>query len=165
MRNPDALPRWFFPRESVAIERSGLDRWIVTLTAARRVAVFRDEVGTWRTVPNDLAPPDPRVVSAAPGRVVLDVPRGPAALLASSVPFSRGWSARTGGRALPTLHVNGAFLGVRLPAGASRVELSFLPPGLVTGSWACGLSLGVFLLLLVPRSGRRAVTDRDKELK
>jgi len=165
MRNSDALPRWFFPRESVAIERSDLDRWIVALTAARRVAVFRDEVRTWRPVPNDLAPPDPRVVSAAPGRVVLDLQRGPEALLASSVPFSRGWSARAGGRALPMLHVNGAFLGVRLPPGAARVELSFLPPGLVTGLWTCGLSLGVFLLLLVPRSGRRPVTDRDKELK
>jgi uncharacterized membrane protein YfhO len=98
--------------------------------------------------------------------VVLDVaPRGES-LLASSVPFSRGWSARAGGRALATLHVDGAFLGVRLPAGASRVELRFLPPGFVTGCVAFGLSLGACLfLLLAPRADRSRGTDGDKELK
>jgi hypothetical protein len=169
MLNPDALPRWFFPRESVVIERGRLDRWIVELAAARRVAVFTDEVGSWRPVPGGAASPDPRVVSAAPGRVILEVPGGGEALLASSVAFSRGWSARAGGRALQTLHVNGAFLGVRLPAGASRVELRFLPPGLVTGCGAFGLALGAFLvLLLLPRwsdRGRPRATGRDKELK
>ncbi|MFY9826305.1 MAG: YfhO family protein, partial [Thermoanaerobaculia bacterium] len=169
MRNPDALPRWFFPCESVAIERGDLDRWIVELTAACRVAVFRDEVGAWRSGPGGPASPELRVVSAAPGRVVLEVPPGGERLLASSVPFSRGWSARAGGRALPTLHVDGAFLGVRLPAGASRVELRFLPPGFVTGCGAFGLALGAFLgLLFLPRlgrKGRKAGMDGDKELK
>jgi uncharacterized membrane protein YfhO len=104
--------------------------------------------------------------------VVLEVPRGGEALLASSVPFSRGWSARAGGRKLQTLHVDGAFLGVRLPAGASRVELHFLPPGFLAGCGVFGLSLGAFLLLLrAPRDSRswrrQAGTrqGRDKELK
>jgi uncharacterized membrane protein YfhO len=34
---------------------------------------------------------------------------------------------------METLVVNGAFLGVHLPAGASRVELRFRPPGLLPG--------------------------------
>ncbi len=162
MLNPDALPRWFFPRESVAIERGGLDRWIAELTAARRVAVFRDEVGTWRPAPGVPVSPDPRVVLAVPGRVILEVPLEGPALLASSVPFSRGWSARAGGRPLRTLHVDGAFLGVRLPTGTSRVELRFLPPGFVSGCGAFGLALAAcFLLLLIPATRQ----GRDKELK
>lgn len=153
MRNPAALPRWFFPSEAVAIGRDGLDRWIAGMTAARKVAVFRDEMGPWHPAPG--APSDPRVVSAVPGRVVLEVPRGGEALLASSVPFSPGWSARAGGRKLRTLHVDGAFLGVRLPAGATRVELRFLPPGFVAGCGAFGLALGAFLFLLLPLRGLR----------
>jgi uncharacterized membrane protein YfhO len=67
-----------------------------------------------------------------------------------------GWSARAGGRALPTLHVDGAFLGVRLPAGVSRLELRFLPPGFVAGCAALGLALTVLLFLLLPdRKPRR----------
>jgi len=173
MRNPDALPRWFFPSETVAIERGGLDRWIAGMTTARRVAVFRDELGPWHPALGGPASPDPRVVSAAPGRVVLEVPPGGETLLASSVPFWRGWSARAGGRKLRTLHVDGAFLGVRLPAGASRVELRFLPPGFVTGCGVFGLSLGAFLFLLLPlrdspswrRPARAPRQGRDKELK
>ena len=149
LRNPDALPRWFFPRQVAAIGRGDLERWIAAMTAARKVAVFRDEAGSWRAVPDGPAVPDPRVVSAVPGHVVLEVPRGGEALLASSVPFSSGWSARAGGRTLPTLHVDGAFLGVRLPAGVSRVELRFLPPGFVAGCGIGGLSLAVFLFLLL----------------
>lgn len=146
--NADALPRWFFPRETPVIERGGLDSWIRGMTAARRVAVFRDEVGPWSPAPGGTVAPDPRVVSAAPGRVTLEVPSGGERVLASSVPFSRGWSARSGGRSLRTLHVDGAFLGARLPAGTSRVELSFLPPGFAAGCGAFGLSLAVLLLLL-----------------
>jgi hypothetical protein len=162
MHNPDALPRWFFPSEAVAIERGGLDRWIAGMTAARQVAVFRDEAGPWHP-PGGPASPDPRVVSAAPGRVVLEVPRGGEALLASSVPFSRGWSAWAGGRKLQTLHVDGAFLGVRLPAGAFRVELRFLPPGFAAGCGAFGLSLGAFLFLLLAQFWRRQARRPDRE--
>ena len=159
MRNPDALPRWFFPRRVTVIGRGDLEPWIAAMTKARRVAVFRDEAGSWRAVPEGPAAPDPRIVSAVPGHVVLEVRRGGEALLASSVPFSAGWSARAGGRALPTLHVDGAFLGVRLPAGVSRVELRFLPPGFVAGCGVFGLSLAAFLFLLwtggKPRGARK----------
>ncbi|HEX4964255.1 MAG TPA: YfhO family protein [Thermoanaerobaculia bacterium] len=154
MRNPEALPRWFFPREVVAIGRPEVERWIAGMTTARQVAVFREEAGDWRPAAGSPAPPDPRVISAVPGRVVLEVPRGGEALLASSVPFSRGWSARAGGRLLPTLHVDGAFLGVRLPAGATRVTLHFLPPGFTAGCAAFGLTLPVVFLLFFPRLSR-----------
>jgi hypothetical protein len=150
LRNPDALPRWFFPREVVTLGRGGLERWIAGMTDARQVAVFAEEVGSWRPAPDDRALADPRVESTAPGRVVLGVPKGGEALLASSVPWSAGWSARAGDRALPTLHVDGAFLGVRLPAGVSRVELRFLPPGFAAGCAALGLALTALLFLLRP---------------
>jgi uncharacterized membrane protein YfhO len=44
--------------------------------------------------------------------------------------------------------VDGAFLGVRIPAGASRVELRFLPPGFVAGSAAAAVSLAALFVLL-----------------
>jgi uncharacterized membrane protein YfhO len=50
-------------------------------------------------------------------------------LLATSLPQPEGWKA--GG--METLVVNGAFLGVHVPAGASRVELRFQPPGFLPG--------------------------------
>jgi hypothetical protein len=154
LRNPEALPRWFFPRAVEAIASRDVESWIAGMKDARRVAIFRDEAGSWRPASVGESPP-PRPVLTVPGHIVLDVPAGGERLLATSIVWSRGWSARAGGRPAPILKVDGAFLGVRLPAGPSRLELRFLPPGLLTGCLAFALS-GLTLLLLGWRGvGRR----------
>ncbi|RPH54123.1 hypothetical protein EHM82_07315, partial [bacterium] len=93
-----------------------------------------------------------RARSASPGRIVLEVPAGGETLLATSIPWSQGWSARADGRDLPTLTVNGAFLGVSLPEAVSRVELRFLPPGFVAGCAAFAVSFLAALALALSRS-------------
>jgi hypothetical protein len=143
LRNPEALPRWFFPRAVDAIASRDAEHWIAGMTDAHRVAIFREEAGAWRPAAGESPPP--RAVLTVPGHIVLDVPAGGERLLATSIVWSRGWSARAGGRAAPVLKVDGAFLGVRLPAGPSRLELRFLPPGLLAGCAACALS-GLTLL-------------------
>ncbi|HEV2856019.1 MAG TPA: YfhO family protein [Thermoanaerobaculia bacterium] len=153
-RNPDPLPRWFFPEAANRIGRGDVAGWIAKLDDPRRVAVFADEAGSWQPPTGQTVAP--RVLSSSPGRLVLEVADGGEKLLASSVPWSRGWSARSGGRRLPTLVVNGAFLGVRVPAGVSRIELRFVPPGFAAGVAAFAVSALIVLLLLV-RLPRRTV--------
>ncbi len=156
LRNPDPLPRWFFPRAVDVIGKEAIDRWIAGLADARRVAIFRDEAGSWR--PAGSQEPPPRPVLTKPGHIVLDVPAAGERLLATSIVWSKGWSARSGDRRLPVLKVNGAFLGVRLPAGASRVELRFRPPGLVAGCVAFGVSLAGLLGMLAWREKKQQGT-------
>jgi hypothetical protein len=158
LRNPDALPRWFFPRAVDVIPPAEIDRWIAGLSDARRVALFQDEAGSWRPAGGEGPPPRP--VLTKPGHVVLEVPAGSERLLATSIVWSKGWSARSGDRRLPVLKVNGAFLGVRLPAGTSRVELRFLPPGLIAGCVAFGVSLAGLLGLFLTGSGGPARRGR-----
>lgn len=170
-RNPDPLPRWFFPEAVDRIGRRNVHRWIKRLDNPRRVALFKDETGSWQPTAGRVPPP--RVVSSAPGRAVLEVPDGGEKLLASSLAWSRGWSARSGDRRLATLTVNGAFLGVRVPDGVSRIELRFVPPGFVAGCVAFAVSaLAVLFLLLTgrfigntapaPRGRARGSGDRDR---
>jgi hypothetical protein len=154
-RNPDALPRWFFPGAVDGIGRGEISRWIAGLKDPWRVAVFREESGPWRPPPGRVPPP--RVVASSPGRVLLEMPAGGEKLLASSVAWSPGWSAHAGGRRLGTMVVNGAFLGARIPAGVSRVELRFLPPGLKTGCAAFAVSALAILFLLFGPNVRSAV--------
>jgi hypothetical protein len=149
LRNPDALPRWFFPRAVDVIPPAAIDRWIAALPDARRVAVFQDEAGSWRPAGGEGPPPRP--VLTQPGHIVLDLPAGGERLLATSIVWSRGWSARSAGRRLPVLKVDGAFVGVRLPADASRVELRFLPPGLIAGCVAFAVAFVASLALLAQR--------------
>jgi ABC-type glycerol-3-phosphate transport system permease component len=148
LRNPDARPRWFVPEAVDVIERRQAAAWIAGMTTAGRVALFRDQIGSWRPAAAD-GGPAPKLLASAPGRVVLEVPGGGERLLATSIAWSRGWSARGGGRELPALTVNGAFLGVRLPGGVSRVELRFLPPGFVLGCAAFAVAAVVVLILYV----------------
>jgi hypothetical protein len=147
LRNSNALPRWFFPQVVDVIRPAEILPWIAALTDGRRVAVFTDDAGSWRSLGFDAPPPRPLL--ARPGHIVLDLPAAPERLLATSIVWSKGWSARAGGRRLPILKVDGAFLGVRIPEGAVRVEMRFLPPGLLAGCAAFAVAFLVWLGLLV----------------
>lgn len=139
--NPDALPRWFLPSGVEVIEPGEVEPWIAGLRDPGRVAVLRGEAGSRRPEARVGGPHPVRLLSGSPGKVELEIPAGGETLLATSIPWSAGWKARMGGKDLQVLTVNGAFVGVRLPAGATRVTLRFLPPGFVAGAVACGVSL------------------------
>lgn len=123
-RNPDALPRWFLPAGADVIGETDVARWIVSLRDPRRVAVFDPRAAAWVGQTGVVS-----ASSLSPGRIVLDVPGSGDRLLATSLPQPEGW--RTDGPEI--LVVNGAFLGVHVPAGVSRVELRFRPPGFLPG--------------------------------
>jgi membrane protein YfhO len=165
LRNPDALPRWFLPAAVEVIERRQAAGWIAGMKAADRVAVFSDEIGAWRPASaSGVVIPKPVALSA--GHLTLEVPGSGERLLATSIAGSPGWSARAGGRALKTLTVNGAFLGVRLPAGISRVELRYLPPGFTAGCVGFGAAgIIIFVLLVFGASPRLDLTPWPPLLK
>ena len=64
-------------------------------------------------------------------------------LIASSVPYSEGWTAENRGRRLRIVPINAAFLGVVAGPGTGTAELHFEPPGI-----RAGLALSVAALLL-----------------
>lgn len=131
-RNPDALPRWFLPSAAEVVRQGDVGRWVASMKDPRRVAVSERRAAGWVGARGEV-----RVVSSSPGRITLEVPGSGDRLLATSLLLPEGWRA---GRH-ETVVVNGAFLGVHVPPGASRVELRFIPPGLVAGFVIGGLSL------------------------
>lgn len=52
-----------------------------------------------------------------------------------------GWGAESAGAKLPTLVVDHALLGIRVPAGERTVVARYVPPGLRTGALISGVSL------------------------
>ena len=135
-RNPRALPRWFVPSRIDEIRPIDLERWIASLKDGHNVAVYEAVEG--------LAPDAAvKAIRVQPGRVVLEVAAPRPALIATSIGWPEGWRARSGDRSLPIVVVNGAYVGFRAPAGTSRVELRFVPPGLLPG---CALAAAALLL-------------------
>ena len=160
-RNLRALPRWFVPARIDVIHPDGLERWIAALDDGRRVAVYAAELAS--------QPPREAAVTALavrPGRIGLAVTTPRPTLVATSLGSPEGWRARADGRDLSTVVVNGAFLGVRVPAGITRIDLRFIPPGLFTGCCLAAAALLACLALLVSaaaspsRAARRATPGR-----
>ncbi len=144
--NPEALPRCFMARGADVIERGELAEKLKELREPRRVLLWADEAAGWKP---EEGGGDVHVVEHAAGRVVLE-PSGPG-LLATSLPHPSGWTARAGGRRLDRLTVNGAFAGFRIPAGAQRVVLRFVPPGFRVGVLVSLISvLGCLIVGITP---------------
>ncbi len=66
-----------------------------------------------------------------------------------------GWSARGNGRPLSTLTANGAFLGIRVPAGRTEILCRYEPPGFRAGLAISGLALAIVGVLVTTRRGAR----------
>ncbi|HYG65061.1 MAG TPA: YfhO family protein [Thermoanaerobaculia bacterium] len=165
-RNPDALPRWFLPSGVKVIAEHEVTRWIARLRNPRRVAVFDARAKAWGGAAGDIG--DVRLLASKPGQASLSVPGAGDRLLATSLPSPEGWRARAVGEPLETLVVNGAFLGVRVPAGASRVELRYRPSGFVPGVLAGILSLFVTAAILarglkLPRRSETRKGEGDED--
>jgi hypothetical protein len=160
-RNPQAVPRWFVPRRVDRVEPADLAAWIRSLDDPWRVAVAPGELPP--NVGGEGTPPEVHKLSGEPGRVRLSLPRGPARLLATSLPGPRGWRATSNGAPLRTLAVNGAFLGVALPEGATEVELRYRPPGLRAGT-ALSLLSGLAIAAAAFPNPRRRRRERRARL-
>jgi hypothetical protein len=162
-RNPAALPRWFLP--TAAETRGGGAAALQSLREMRdprRVVLFASEVGElggWRPPERPWDPAAVRLLRARRGAVSLALPAAGEKLLATSLPFPAGWSASApGGRMLRRLTVNTAYLGVVVPPGIGRVDLSFAPPGFAPGMALSALAAIVVAILAgLPRTewGRR----------
>lgn len=151
--NPGALPRWFLASGAEAVAPAELAAWIEGMTDPRRVALSPAEA---TTIPAPLAGGEVRRTGGRPGRVELEVAAEGPALLATSIPGPAGWRVTADGARLRPFAVHGAYLGALLPAGTRRVELRFLPPGLVPGS---ALALAAALILVLDRRRLRRRED------
>jgi hypothetical protein len=70
-------------------------------------------------------------------------------LLVVSDTWYPGWEARVNRQAARIMKVNGAFRGVRVPAGDSTVEMIFRPRSVRVGMWVSGGVLGALVLWLL----------------
>lgn len=74
-----------------------------------------------------------RVVTYKPGRIVLDARLPARGVLVLFNAYESGWRAAVDGAPYEVERADGAFQGIRLPAGRHGVELVYRPPGLREG--------------------------------
>lgn len=84
-------------------------------------------------------------------------------ILTSSIPYSKGWSARIDGHRATVLRTNQAFVGLRLPAGRHHVQLTYQTPGLKLGALISliGLAWSLLVVLIILLIGSRKEKDNQ----
>jgi hypothetical protein len=145
-RNPDALRRLFIAPSAEVVPTDEVIASVAGLTDPRRVVVAAEDIGTWIPPERSWVPRAVRVEKLDRGRIELTLPAGGEKLLATSLTVPEGWRAMAEGRRLRTVTVNGAFLGVVVPAGVDAVHLRFVPPGLRLGLLFCAFSIATLVL-------------------
>lgn len=96
-----------------------------------------------------------RVESWSPGRLVLAAAPRAARFLVVSENWHPGWRARVDGRPAVLYRTDGALLGLAVPPGPHRVELSFAPPFWAFGRGISAAAALVFLALAGVWAARR----------
>lgn len=96
------------------------------------------------------------IVSDEPERVVLRCQSSTGGLVVLSDRMDWGWMVRIDGKPGQAVHANYLFRGVIVPPGEHEIVWEYRCPGLVTGVWVSGVTLGFCLVLLVWPSRRLA---------
>jgi len=159
--NPQALPRAFVPRRLRRVadpaarlaELSRSTDFAETAWLSEPGAAETREPGERRGPEVSRGPEEPNgeatlfLRSVGPDLVVEARAASPT-LIATSIPDWPGWTAREDGRPLPTVTVNHAFVGVRVPAGRHVVRLAYRPR-----SWTLGLGTFAAGVLAIGAAG------------
>jgi hypothetical protein len=141
----------FFPDRLVgAPDRAALLEHMRGIADLRRdaFAVGADEVFSGEASVLEFERPRPELLRI---RVRTESPR--VLLVAES--DDGGWRARAGGHALPTVRIDGALLGVRVPAGETEIDCRYMPPGMRAGAWISAVSGAILLGVAVAAISRR----------
>ncbi len=150
----DAPP---FSPDSLGVAREIQDPGILDRLNVKWIVAVRQLVPTWRELArrgdaiifeNPEAFPAAFLLEGGPAEIERRINNirvrcsaaGPARLVVSES-WMPGWTATVEGVTAPVAAYEGALLQVEVPAGASRVEFSYLPPLLPLGAWISGSTL------------------------
>jgi len=89
-------------------------------------------------------------------------------LLFFSIPYDKGWAIRIDGQKVESKIINIGFMGVIIPAGIHKVELSFAPPFFISGTLVMILSLILYVVLILRNKWKmgstcKTIADRSSE--
>jgi hypothetical protein len=137
------LPRFFFSSEYRVGSKA--DALQAIASSPSREIVLEQEPG-FKAAQNSADDPAIRIETLRrnSSTVIVDAPRPGLVYAAES--FFDGWTARVNGVPSPILPANYAFRAVAVPAGRSRIEFRYWPPGLTAG---LAISAVSFVALLV----------------
>jgi hypothetical protein len=132
------MPRFFFSSKYRVLPSSEALRAVATAASDE---ILIEEQPSFPSSPNAQDDPAVHIDAYHRNSVTISVTAPRSGLVYASESFFDGWTARLNGVPAPILPANYAFRAVAVPAGSSRVEFRYWPPGLTAGLAVSGISL------------------------
>jgi hypothetical protein len=149
-----ARPRAFITRDVQAVA-SDSEALAVLRRFGGRVVAVQDPAATPSLAPE--APDKLTELRRAAEHRVLSAQLSAPGYLVFTESMVRGWTARVNGEPAPLVRANGLFMAVRLPQGASEVELDYRPASFDQGVLVAALAGIGILSALAVRAGAWAL--------
>ncbi|MCX6622368.1 MAG: YfhO family protein [Acidobacteria bacterium] len=144
VRNPEALPRFYFPPALVPASKAPALDQLARLNPASAsmvegtVAGFQQDAGGRA-----------EVKEAAPAGYVLETSAATPSLLRAAIPWYPGWTASVDGHSVGVRIVDHALMGIPVPAGRHEVRLKYVPASFYAGAFlSLAAATGLAVLLL-----------------
>jgi hypothetical protein len=157
-RIPHTLPRVYWTARSIrAPDWETAVQYLPDLVRSSVPGVILhhgDEPGSTAAEPAATDPIPVKIIDEQPGLLVATVQAPEAGWLVFNEMYYPGWKGRIDGAPVPVHQVNGIMKGIKVPAGAHRVEFEYHPDSLRFGLLAALLGIVSAVVLLV-RDQRR----------
>lgn len=80
-----------------------------------------------------------------------------------TIPFDEGWKAKVNGKSVPIKEWQNALVSIPLEYGENQIKLTYIPAGLVTGTWVSVFGILTSILLLLGPHGLNEIKKRMQE--
>jgi Bacterial membrane protein YfhO len=155
--NTHALPRAFMPGTVIC----GVDA-LQAMTRETDFAARGWLRGDCEATPFTNGTGTVRTTRRTPARLTIDVRASAPSWVFVTESAWRGWKARdASGNAVPLRRANHAFLAFQVPAGESRVELSYRPRSFMLGALISAIAVALFAAVCIIRIGRWRASSRS----
>ncbi len=82
-------------------------------------------------------------------------------IMAFNIPFNKGWSAKVDGKKQELIKVNGILMGLALEPGSHNVEMTYITPGFVSGSFI-SITILMFIIICYIFNNRRKIRKSNR---
>jgi len=133
------------------------------VSAIRPRGVVLEEAAPFSSAANRPDDPDPEITSSKLNSLSIRVHAPRSGLVYIADTYDDGWSARINGRPATIYVANYAFRAVAVPRGDLQVELSYMPPGLISGFFISAVALGLALGLIIKNGPRKEAISAESK--
>jgi hypothetical protein len=164
-KNLDSLPRAFFVKEKMVLDRKGILEYMKSPSfCPEKEVILEEEPKEMKNVKCKMKNIKCKITEYEPNRVVIDVDVPSNGFLFLSDTYYPGWKAYVDGKETKIYKANYCFRAVQVEKGRHKVEFSYLPGVFIIGLIGTVISIVIILLFIIlPNKTKLHLLSKDPD--